>query len=352
MGEQGHPGHVTERPEPVSCLAVLVDPDGAVLVDPGAHGVEPEARSAGTPTGGEEDHVGVDASTPLELDGGLRPGAQDPAHLDAGAHIDPVGFEGGAGELTHPGMLAGDEALGAFEDRDPGAHAAEELAQLDAHRAVADHRHRAGDLGQGGGLAVRPDLGRLEPLDRWADGLRTGSDDDVVGFEDVVADRYPAGAGQAGVALHHDRALLLVAVDLGRVVEMADHVVPVVPQARPVDRRRLDAGDPAGRGTGLGGAQQGLGGDAGPVGALPADQLALYDRHPLAGSQQATGGDLATGTEADHDGVETLAHDPEPCIPSAVAARRPRAHVASLAAATAAPKATWAATPRRSVSGG
>ncbi len=97
----------------------------------------------------------------------------------------------------------------------------------------------------------------------------------------------PRVAGdQPGGALDDGGALLLVAGDLRGVVEVADHVVAVVTQRGPVQLRGGQAGGITGLGAGLNRAQQGLGGDARPVGALPADQLPLDQGHPQPAGQK------------------------------------------------------------------
>ena len=60
--------------------------------------------------------------------------------------------------------------------------------------------------------------------------------------------------------------------------------------------------------THLRGPEQRLRGDAGPVGALAADQLALDQRRAQAQPGQARGGDLTGGTGTDDDGVEAFGH--------------------------------------------
>jgi len=107
-------------------------------------------------------------------------------------------------------------------------------------------------------------------------------------------------------ALDDGGAGLLVAADLRTVVEVADHVIPVVPQTRPLQRRSAQARDPAGGGPGLGAAQQRLGRDARPVGALAADQLTFNDRDPPARIEQPARGGLTACTHADDDHIELV----------------------------------------------
>ncbi len=169
--EERHTGHVSQCPKTCSRVAVLVDDDGPALVQAGACGLEPEAGGSWASPGSKEDHVRLDTRAVGDLDGSSRPGAEDPGRFCTGAHVDSVRTEGRPDELVHPSHLTGDEVHRAFEDGDLGAHAGEELAELDAHRAAADHEHPAGDVGERGRLPIRPHLCRLESFDRWADGL-------------------------------------------------------------------------------------------------------------------------------------------------------------------------------------
>jgi len=90
-------------------------------------------------------------------------------------HLDPFSFEDAPDELADPVVLSGDEAVRGLDDRDPGAHASKELAELDADSAPAEHDHAPWDLSERRGLAVRPYLGASEPLDPGGAAARTPS---------------------------------------------------------------------------------------------------------------------------------------------------------------------------------
>jgi len=128
----------------------------------------------------------------------------------------------------------------------------------------------------------------------------------MVGFQQLPAGLHPAGPGDPGGALDDRGPGLLPALDLGGVVEVADHVVVVVAQPRPVNVGGGHPGGPAGLAPDLRGAQQRLGRDARPVGALPADQLPLDDRDPPPGVQQPPGGGLPAHAHPDDDHVEPV----------------------------------------------
>src|SRR5262249_28665311 len=79
-------------------------------------------------------------------------------------------------------------------------------------------------------------------------------------------------------------------------------------------RHRLAcARDVARVGDRLAGAEQGLRGYAGPVGALPSDQLALGDRDLQAGLCQPASAVLTRRARAHHDHVVVEAHASDPC---------------------------------------
>jgi hypothetical protein len=105
-----------------------------------------------------------------------------------------------------------------------------------------------------------------------------------------------------------------VALDLPGVVEVADHEVAVLGDLTPALLGLADARRAAGLEPNLGWAQQRLGRDAGPVGALAPNQLALCERDPQAPLRQPVRRDLAGGAGADHDHVEAFIHRPTSSI--------------------------------------
>src|SRR5262249_23231133 len=101
----------------------------------------------------------------------------------------------------------------------------------------------------------------------------------------------------------------------------------IVAQLRPLQAGPGDPGRVLGLGTGLRGAQQRLGRDARPVGALTADALPLDDRDPQAAAQQPVGGGLPAGAHAEHDHVVMIRHVislPSPVCGPAQGRPRPR----------------------------
>ena len=114
------------------------------------------------------------------------------------------------------------------------------------------------------------------------------------------------------MAAHQRDAALLDPRQLRAVVEVVHHLVAAAQHGVHVQRagRGLrGARDTARLGQRLGGAQQGLGGHARVERALPADQLALDQRHAQAVFGRASGTDLTRRAGAHHHHVElVLAH--------------------------------------------
>src|SRR5260221_691510 len=79
-----------------------------------------------------------------------------------------------------------------------------------------------------GGFPVGPHRHLAEALDGRADRIRSGGDHHVPGFQQLPPGLDPAGPGEPGRALDDRGAGLLVVLDLGGVIEVADHVVVVV----------------------------------------------------------------------------------------------------------------------------
>jgi len=104
----------------------------------------------------------------------------------------------------------------------------------------------------------------------------------VLGIQGAAVDVDGAWSRELGAALDDGDTHLGVALDLGAVVKVANHVVAVVPQLRPVQAGGGHALGPGRFGVSFGRPKQGLGRDAGPVAALAADQLSLDDSEALA----------------------------------------------------------------------
>ena len=103
---------------------------------------------------------------------------------------------------------------------------------------------------------------------------------------------------------HERDAALLEPRELGRVVEVVDHLVAPREHRAHVERARRDAGYPPRLGGELDGPQQRLRRHARIEGALAADEPLLDDRHLQTRLAEAPGDHLAGRPCADHDHVE------------------------------------------------
>jgi hypothetical protein len=285
---------------------VVVDRDLAAAAGGHAYGLQAEPGGGRLAPGAEDHHVGLGLGAVVEGDDRPAGGGPGPGGGVPGMDGDPVGGQRVAGQLADPGVLPVDQPAGPLDDGDLRAHPGVELAEFDADRAAADQQHAAGDVSHAGGLPVRPHRHPVQAVDVRPYRHGPGGDHDVIGLEEFPARLDLAGTGDPGGALDHGGALFLVAADLGGVIEMADHVVVVVPQLRPVQR---GGGHPRGPGRlrpRLRGAQQRLGRDARPVSALAADQLPLDHRHPSPVGQQPPGSGLPAHAHPDNDHVEPV----------------------------------------------
>ena len=138
------------------------------------------------------------------------------------------------------------------------------------------------------------------------DRIRAGRHDDVPGGVAHAVDLDHARPGQPAGAAQQVDALARQPALLAGVGVVRDHEVAP-------GQRRLDVDLRGGRRLAralhrLAGAQQRLGRDARPVGALAADQLALDEGDPQAAVGQLAGAVLARRAAAQDDDVVVVAH--------------------------------------------
>ena len=171
----------------------------------------------------------------------------------------------------------------------------QELGELDPHRPAAQHDRALGQLGERRGLAVGPEPDLVQPWDRGDVGSRSGREDDARRAQPFTAHLHHLLGDDPALAAVDVDPLLAILGDLLGVVEAADHVVAVGDQLLPAPLGNARARRALGLREDLGGPQQGLGGDARPVRALAADQLALDQRRAQPQTGQARGDDLAGG---------------------------------------------------------
>ena len=219
----------------------------------------------------------------------------------AEAELDPVRRERLAELLPEARGLLREHAVGALHQGDGGAEAGDGLGHLHADRAAAEDDQPLGDLLDAGDLAVGPDAVELVQAGNRRDHrIGPGGDHDVLGAVGAAVDRdLPRPRDGAGAADDRD-ALVVVPAALRRVVVVGDHVVAPVERGAGADaalHRLGGAGRLARVLERLARAQQRLGGHAGPVVALAAEELALHDRHLQPAVSEVAGAVAAAGPQ-------------------------------------------------------
>src|SRR5581483_11185585 len=221
---------VADRPHALAGAAALVD------LDPRASDRQPEplepldVRPA---AGGDEQ--------PLRLD---RLAVREPKYHvvtwavlgsldgDAGAHVDAVLREGLADELARLLVHAAEEPWAVLDHGHARADAREELRELRADGAAAEHGERPRYLLDRGRLDVRPVLDAVEAVDRRNRRPRAGRDHEAVVLELAGAlDRDDAGALDTAESAHELAALAREPFDLPVVVTGVDDPVAPLPDA-------------------------------------------------------------------------------------------------------------------------
>ena len=183
----------------------------------------------------------------------------------------------------------------------------DDLGQLQAGRPAAQDDEAPRDLRHARRLAGAPDARELaQARDGGDDGVGAARDHDVLGRVTDAVDLHDARSGEAARPADEGDAAVGEPALLPGVGPLRDHVVAprerrphVHLRARPDVARALH---------GLAGAEQRLGRDARPVGALAPDQLALDHGDAQAALGQGGGAVLAGGAPAEHDDVVVGAH--------------------------------------------
>jgi hypothetical protein len=161
---------------------------------------------------------------------------------------------------------------------------------------------------QVGRFPVGPVAGLAQTGYVWHGRVAAGGDNDPVALELGPVHLHATKSGEARLGFVDGHPVALVAFDLVAVVEVADHVVAVLGHLAPRLLGRGGAGGALRLEANLGRAQQRPGRDAGPVGALAADQLALDERGAKPELGQSGGRDLPCGTGPDDDRIEAFGH--------------------------------------------
>ena len=230
----------------------------------------------------------------------------DALEEDAGLEGDLALAEGPLHQLGDPRVLERDQRRQRLDDGDLGAERRPDGGELDADDAAAEHDRLLRDPLQ----AQRLGGGDDPALDRQAGqrpGVGTGGQDDVLADVAVAADHDGVRADELALTLDGGDAAGLDQAGQA-LVQPVDDAVLVLEQRRHVDAveawssRRWTA--LAGLVGDLGGVQQGLGRDAAPVQAGPADLVLLdqHDRRTQLGG--ADGGGVTAGPPAENHQVD------------------------------------------------
>src|SRR4051794_37417838 len=205
------------------------------------------------------------------------------------AKLDPLFTEGIAEEVARVPVDPGENVVPALHDRDVRSQARVELGELAPDGSSADDDQALRHIVRGRALATRPGLDVLEALDRRHRRYRPCRDHDLVALELLPVHLEPAGGGDDSAAPDDLSVQALDPLDLARVV------LPGVLVAPPEDPFRVDRrGDTVCRARSEGdldGTKERLRGDAGPVGALAADELRLDERDADLLVETSEGGD-------------------------------------------------------------
>ena len=197
--------------------------------------------------------------------------------------------------------------LGALDQCGLAAKPADRLRHLDADRPAAQNQETARDRLHARDLTVGPDSVELAQAgNRWHDRIGAVRQHDVFGGVAHAVDLDDARPGEPARAAQQVDAVVCQPALLAGVGVVGDHEVAPGECGRDVD---LGARSRVARGMRrLAGAQQGLGGDARPVGALTPDQFTLHECDPQAAVRKLAGAVLAGRAAAQDDDVVVGVH--------------------------------------------
>ena len=272
------------------------------------------SRPAGHPrttAGGDEKVVAAQLAAVVERQYVVLAIAPRGGRLDPEEELNAVAAQDLAECLAQRRGLPGQDVRGPLDQGYLPAQAPHGLGHLGADRPAAQDQQPPRDGLHAGHLAVGPDaIEFAQARDGRHHGIGAGRHDHVPGGVAHAADLDHARPGQPAGAAQQVDALARQPALLPGIGVIRDHEVAIGERRLDVDLR---AGPRVARGLHrLAGAQQRLGRDARPVGALPPGQLALDHRDPQAALGQRPGTMLARRAAAHHDDV-IVAHAPAPC---------------------------------------
>ena len=237
----------------------------------------------------------------------------DALRLDGDPHVDALLLEALAKERSGIGVEPRENPVVVLDHGHPSAHAVEELRELDADGATAEHDQALRDSIRPDGVPVRPVVDVLEPFDPRYGRRRPGRDHEVRVLDLMLLHCDDTGTDDTGVASHELGALILEPAGVPGVVAPVGHLI--APPQHPLDVQL--AGDPLRRAWGkprrrecLGRAQERLGRKTGVVRALAAGELPLDDDdldarvEPTQGAHEV----LAGRAGSQHHDTTTMAH--------------------------------------------
>ena len=317
VGQQSHAGHVADGPQAFPGAQVRVDRNAmrasldADRLQAGGH-----ARTA---AGGDEQVVAAQLAVALEGHDVVVAVAPRGGCVYAQEELDAVAPQDHAERVAQRRGLAGQDVPGALDQGHLPAEAAHGLRHLGPDGSAAEYQQPPRDGLHAGHLAVGPDAVELaQARDGRHHRIGAGGHDHVPGGVTHAVDLHHAWPGQpAGPAQQVD-ALARQPALLPGIGIVRDHEVAI-------GERRLDVDLRVGRRVARGlhrltGAQQRLGRDARPVGALTPDQLALDQGDPQAALGQRPGAVLAGRAAAYDDDVVVGVHRLAPRAASASSA--------------------------------
>ena len=159
----------------------------------------PMPVDARAPAGGDEQAVAAQLAAVVELEDVVVAVAPRAGRVRAEDELDAVAAQDLAERLAQRRGLAGEQVLGALDERHLAAEAADGLGHLDADRPAAEDEQPARDRLHAGRLAVGPDAVELaQARDRRDDRVGAVGEHDVLGGVAHAVDLDRAGARRAG----------------------------------------------------------------------------------------------------------------------------------------------------------
>ena len=259
-----------------------------------------EARDVRPPAGGDEQPLELE---PLAAREAQRGGRLELLGRRAETQVDAVLSQRLLDEGRRLGVDARQQPLDRLDERHLRADAGEELCELAADRAAAEHDQRTRHLERLGRLDVRPVRHLLEPRNRRQCRRGPRRDHQPVVRKLLPVDTHEARLRHHRLATDELAALAVEPLDLRGVVALGDHVAPGEDGRHVELGRRADPGRPPRGGDELRPAQHRLRRHAGPVAALAADEPPLDQRQLCLAVETAEGADemLAGRPSAEDD---------------------------------------------------